>query len=185
MAADYYGESNVEFITTSPAVLTGYRIMVVVAVLTGSVAGADLVWNFADGVMGLMALTNLIAIGLLSGIAFKLLKDYTAQRRAGRDPVFTRDILPEVTGVERWEDELTVTGPSMYRHADVKPRSTATTCTSTTDLSASSTSPCWTVTRCASATKCTSPVLRCRWTLFDPPLARGLRSLGCSPEATT
>jgi hypothetical protein len=46
---------------------------------------ADLVWNFADGVMGLMALTSLIAIGLLSGIAFRLLKDYTAQRRDGRD----------------------------------------------------------------------------------------------------
>lgn len=107
----YYGESNIEFISTSRALLTGYRLLVVVAVLGGSIAGADLVWNFADGVMGLMALTNLIAIGLLSGIAFKLLKDYTGQRRAGRDPVFTRDRLPGVTGIECWEDELTVTGP--------------------------------------------------------------------------
>ncbi len=107
----YYGESNIEFITPRRWVLTGYRILVVVAVLTGSVAGADLVWNFADGVMGLMALTNLIAIGLLSGIAFRLLKDYSAQRRAGRDPVFTRDLLPDITGVECWEDERTVTGP--------------------------------------------------------------------------
>jgi hypothetical protein len=37
-------------------------------------------------VIGLMALTNLIAIGLLSGLAFRLLKDYTAQRRAGQEP---------------------------------------------------------------------------------------------------
>ncbi|MFB8145513.1 alanine/glycine:cation symporter family protein [Microbacterium sp. NPDC056003] len=107
----YYGESNIEFITTRPWVLTVYRILVVVAVLGGSVVGADLVWNFADGVMGLMALTNLVAIGLLSGIAFKLLGDYTRQRRAGRDPVFTRDLLPGVTGIECWEDERTVTGP--------------------------------------------------------------------------
>lgn len=107
----YYGESNLEFISTSRGLLTGYRVLVVVAVLAGSVVGADLVWNFADGVMGLMALTNLIAIGLLSGIAFKLLRDYTEQRRAGRDPVFTRDRLPDVTGIECWEDELTVTGP--------------------------------------------------------------------------
>jgi AGCS family alanine or glycine:cation symporter len=77
----------------------------------GSVAGADLIWNFADGVMGLMALTNLIAIGLLSGIAFRLLKNYSAQRREGRDPVFTRALLPEVDGIECWEDELSVTGP--------------------------------------------------------------------------
>ncbi|CAI9391591.1 alanine:cation symporter family protein [Microbacterium sp. T2.11-28] len=107
----YYGESNIEFITRSPGVLTGYRAVVVVAVLAGSVASADLVWNLADGVMGLMALINLVAIALLSPIAFRLLKDYTAQRREGRDPVFTRDRLPGVTGIECWEDELTVTGP--------------------------------------------------------------------------
>jgi alanine or glycine:cation symporter, AGCS family len=107
----YYGESNIEFITPRRSVLTAYRLLVVVAVLVGSVAGADLVWNFADGVMGLMALTNLVAIGLLSGLAFRLLKDYTRQRREGRDPVFTRDLMPDVTGIECWEDELTVTGP--------------------------------------------------------------------------
>lgn len=107
----YYGESNIEFISSSRALLTGYRVLVVGAVLAGSVVGADLVWNFADGVMGLMALTNLIAIGLLSGIAFRLLKDYSAQRREGLDPVFTRDRLPGLTGIECWEDELTVTGP--------------------------------------------------------------------------
>lgn len=107
----YYGESNIEFISPNPVLLTVYRILVVIAVLAGSVVGADLVWNFADGVMGLMALTNLIAIGLLSGLAFKLLKDYTGQRRDGRDPVFTRDRLPGVTGIECWEDELSVTGP--------------------------------------------------------------------------
>ena len=72
---------------------------------------ARLVWNLADGVMGLMALTNLVAIGLLSGIAFRLLKDYTEQRRQGRDPVVTRDRLSDVTGIECGEDELTVTGP--------------------------------------------------------------------------
>jgi len=86
-------------------------VLVVLAVLAGSLAGADLVWNLADGVMGLMALTNLIAIALLSGVAFKLLKDYTQQRREGLDPVFTRDRLPEVSGIECWEDALTVTGP--------------------------------------------------------------------------
>ena len=107
----YYGESNIEFISTNRALLTGYRVLVVAAVLAGSVVGADLVWNVADGVMGLMALTNLVAIGLLSGLAFRLLKDYTGQRRAGRDPVFTRERLPGVTGIECWEDELTVTGP--------------------------------------------------------------------------
>ena len=111
----YYGQSNIQFITKRRGVLTAYRVLVVGAVLVGSVAGADLIWNFADGVMGLMALTNLIAIGLLSGIAFRLLKDYTRQRREGRDPVFTRALMPDVSGIECWADESSVTGP-IYVH---------------------------------------------------------------------
>ena len=107
----YYGESNLEFISTNRGLLIAYRTLVVAAVRGGSVVGADLVWNLADGVMGLMALTNLIAIALLSGIAIRLLKDYTQQRREGRDPVFTRDRMPDIDGVECWEDAATVTGP--------------------------------------------------------------------------
>ncbi len=107
----YYGESNIEFITPNRGVLTGYRIFAVLAVGIGALLSVDVVWNFADGAMGLMALVNLVAIALLSGIAFKLLKDYTSQRREGRDPVFTRDRLPGVEGIEVWEDELSVTGP--------------------------------------------------------------------------
>ncbi|WP_394278392.1 alanine/glycine:cation symporter family protein [Microbacterium sp.] len=107
----YYGESNIEFITRNETALTLYRILAVAAVLLGSAASVQLVWNLADGVMGIMALINLVAIGLLSPIAFRLLKDYTAQRREGRDPIFTRERLPGVGGIECWEDELTVTGP--------------------------------------------------------------------------
>jgi AGCS family alanine or glycine:cation symporter len=106
----YYGESNIEFITTKRVWLTTYRIFAVAAVLAGSVLTADLVWNTADGLMGIMALVNLTAIALLGGVAFKLLKDYSGQRRDGLDPVFTRDRLPELSNVECWRDELSVTG---------------------------------------------------------------------------
>jgi AGCS family alanine or glycine:cation symporter len=107
----YYGESNIEFITTSRTALTTYRTLVVVVIFVGSIASADLIWNTADGIMGLMALVNLVAIALLSGVAFKLLKDYSQQRKAGLNPVFTRARMPEVTGIQCWEDELSVTGP--------------------------------------------------------------------------
>jgi AGCS family alanine or glycine:cation symporter len=106
----YYGESNVEFITTSRGVLQGYRVLVVLAILAGSVLSSDLVWNTADGIMGVMALVNLVAIGLLSGLVWRLLADYREQRRAGLDPVFTRERLPGVHGIECWEDERSVTG---------------------------------------------------------------------------
>nr|WP_201468622.1 alanine/glycine:cation symporter family protein [Microbacterium hydrocarbonoxydans] len=107
----YYGESNIEFISTKPSILTAYRVLVVAIIFLGSIASADIIWNTADGIMGLMAIVNLVAIALLSGIAFKLLRDYTDQRRAGLDPVFTRERLPEVTGIQCWEDALSVTGP--------------------------------------------------------------------------
>ncbi|MFT2817850.1 alanine/glycine:cation symporter family protein [Leifsonia sp. A12D58] len=107
----YYGESNIEFITGNARALTAYRVVAVAVVFLGSIASADLIWNTADGIMGVMALVNLVAIALLSGVAFKLLKDYTRQRRLGKDPVFTRDLLPGVTGIECWADEASVTGP--------------------------------------------------------------------------
>ncbi|WP_206446273.1 amino acid carrier protein [Agrococcus sp. KRD186] len=106
----YYGESNIEFITERPWVLTVYRVLAVVAVVGGSVIATATIWNTADLLMGLMAIVNLVAIGLLSGVAFKVLKNYDEQRRAGKDPVFTRDMLPEVRGIEVWEDVQTVTG---------------------------------------------------------------------------
>lgn len=107
----YYGESNIEFISSKPSVLTAYRVLVVAIIFLGSIASADIIWNTADGIMGLMAVVNLVAIALLSGITFKLLRDYSDQRRAGLDPVFTRARMPEVTGIQCWEDELSVTGP--------------------------------------------------------------------------
>lgn len=107
----FYGESNIEFMTRKPWVLAAYRVFAVLAVLGGSVASASLVWDFADTVMGLMALVNLVAIALLSRVAFALLKNYSAQRKQGRDPVFTQDQLPGLRGVEFWRDAESVTGP--------------------------------------------------------------------------
>jgi len=117
----YYGESNIEFITERRSVLMAYRVLVVVAVLGGSVLATGVIWNTADFVMGLMAVVNLVAIGLLSGVAFKLMRNYDEQRRAGQDPVFTRDMLPEVQGIEVWESVESVTGsfaPVERRAAD-------------------------------------------------------------------
>lgn len=107
----YYGQTNIEFITSNPSVLLGYRLFAIAAVFVGALVSADVVWNFADGAMGFMAIVNLVAIALLSGVAFRLLKDYTQQRREGLDPVFTQARLPGLRGVEVWENELAVTGP--------------------------------------------------------------------------
>ncbi|WP_016698784.1 alanine/glycine:cation symporter family protein [Actinoalloteichus spitiensis] len=101
----YYGESNLSFLTSSPAVMLGYRIVVVGVLFLGAISSLELVWNLADVTMGVMAVINLIAIAPLGAVAMRLLRDYEAQRRQGLDPVFTRDRLPDVQNVACWEPE--------------------------------------------------------------------------------
>ena len=102
----YYGETNIQFITENKVVLYGYRILVAAMVLFGSIASMDLVWNIADVFMGLMAILNLIAIVLLGKIAIKALQDYTAQKKAGKNPVFYASSIPELGDeVEEWRDD--------------------------------------------------------------------------------
>ncbi|GAB3618973.1 alanine/glycine:cation symporter family protein [Glutamicibacter endophyticus] len=99
----YYGEANIGFITSNPTVMTVYRLLASLAVLGGAVAASSVVWNFADGIMGIMALLNLVAIILLSPKAMALLKHYTAQLRDGKDPVFLASDMPGLRGIECWE----------------------------------------------------------------------------------
>lgn len=99
----YYGETNIEFIKESPAALFIYRLAVIGMVIFGALVDLAIVWNLADLFMGIMALINLIAIVMLGKIAFAALKDYKAQRKEGKDPVFYADSIPGLDGIESWE----------------------------------------------------------------------------------
>jgi alanine or glycine:cation symporter, AGCS family len=99
----YYGESNVRFITESKPVMVGYRVVILSCAVLGAMGSVSVVWSLADVTMGAMALVNLLAVLPLSAIAFRLLDDYVRQRSTGLDPVFTRDRLPGLRGVECWE----------------------------------------------------------------------------------
>ncbi|WP_433593914.1 alanine:cation symporter family protein [Nocardia sp. CA-145437] len=57
----YYGEADVEFLTTSRPVQLGYRMLVLPAVFGGALGSPNLVWNLVDVFMGVMALVNLAA----------------------------------------------------------------------------------------------------------------------------
>lgn len=107
----YYGETNIQFISTKKIYLYLYRLLVIVMVLFGSVASMQVVWSIADVFMGLMAILNLIAIVLLGNIAIKALQDYIAQRKTGKNPVFYASSIPELGDeVEEWrEDEKEAT----------------------------------------------------------------------------
>ena len=60
------------------------------------VGSLPFIWNLADVAMGLMAITNLVAILLLSGLAVKLARDYDAQRATGKLPTFDARKYPEI-----------------------------------------------------------------------------------------
>ena len=101
----YYGESNIGFIKESKMMLNIYRVLVVGFVYFGAVAKVQLVWDLADVFMGVMAVINLIAILLLWKIAKKVLHNYQAQRKAGKDPVFYADDVDGLGDVECWKRE--------------------------------------------------------------------------------
>ncbi len=100
----YYGESNIEFLSTKKIYLVLYRIFVALMVFFGAIANLDIVWNLADVFMALMAIINLIAIALLGKFAFKALDDYVSQKKAGiKDPVFKASSIPELKNVDEWK----------------------------------------------------------------------------------
>ncbi|MBT2570941.1 alanine/glycine:cation symporter family protein [Planococcus sp. ISL-110] len=100
----YYGETNIEFINAHSGWLTAYRFGVLAMVMFGALAQVQLVWNMADLFMGFMAVLNLVVIALLGKIAFKVLDDYTAQRKAGKNPVFFAKNIPGLKNTECWGD---------------------------------------------------------------------------------
>ena len=101
----YYGESNLEYLSENKNVLFGYKVVFLVASFLGCLGEIALIWTLADTTMGMMALVNLVALVPLTAVACRLLGDYNEQRRQGIEPVFTRDRLPDLQGVECWGPE--------------------------------------------------------------------------------
>lgn len=92
-----YAETNLIFLEHNHKAGLGlFRIIVLGMVMFGSVATLPMVWALADVSMGLMAIVNLIAIILLSGIVIKLAKDYNRQLIAGKVPTFDANDYPEL-----------------------------------------------------------------------------------------
>lgn len=97
----YYAEANILFIKNSPVLLNLFRITCLIAIFFGAQANFSTVWNLADVLMGLMALVNIFAILLLGNIAFRVLDDYRAQKKQGKDPVFQASNL-NLTDTDAW-----------------------------------------------------------------------------------
>lgn len=71
----YYGERCIEYLFGTRAI-TPFRVAWIVALPIGVLLELKVVWILADILNGLMALPNLIALLLLSGVVAKLTKDF-------------------------------------------------------------------------------------------------------------
>ncbi|SQG59077.1 alanine/glycine:cation symporter family protein [Corynebacterium ulcerans] len=105
----FLAQSNIEYFTNSKAVMTTFRIIVMACVFGGAIGPLPLVWALGDTFAATMVVINLIAIVPLGGVAVKLLKNYNQQKAKGLDPVFHRDMLPELKNVECWDGSDPVT----------------------------------------------------------------------------
>jgi AGCS family alanine or glycine:cation symporter len=63
----YYGEKALEYLAGKKAILP-YRLAWVAAVFGGAVVSVPFVWDLADAMNALMAIPNLVALLLLSGV---------------------------------------------------------------------------------------------------------------------
>ena len=73
-----YGSRCCEFIFGHKAIKP-YQILYVIVIVVGATVDLELVWDIADTLNGLMALPNLIALALLSGVVVKCTKAYFAK----------------------------------------------------------------------------------------------------------
>ena len=102
----YIAETNIAYINRTvhrPWLTFLLKIGIMAASVYGAVKTADLAWALGDIGVGLMAWLNIVAILLLQKVAFKCLRDYEAQKKAGKDPQFD----PKALGIENahyWEE---------------------------------------------------------------------------------
>ena len=105
----YLAQTNLEYLTESKSALNVFRLVVIGFVIFGAFGSVPLVWALGDTMAGLLAIFNIVAIVPLGGVALKLLKNFNDQRRKGIDPVFHREMLPELKNVEYWDGSDPVT----------------------------------------------------------------------------
>jgi alanine or glycine:cation symporter, AGCS family len=83
------------------------QALILVSVAAGAVSTASEAWTLGDIGVGLMAWLNIIGILVIQQPAFKALRDYERQKKAGRDPVFdpTELDIPNATFWEAYEPD--------------------------------------------------------------------------------
>ena len=102
----YYTEGCLRFIfkrTPGKTFMLVFRLIATALVFLGAVISAGLAWDTADLLQALMVIINVPVILILTRPALAALKDYEAQKRAGKDPVY-KAAANGVLGTDFWQD---------------------------------------------------------------------------------
>jgi AGCS family alanine or glycine:cation symporter len=86
----YYGERGVEYLFGKKGIKP-YRILFTLGVFVGATASLPLVWDFSDATNALMAIPNLVALLLLSGVIVKETKEYLWEHNLDKDGSLLED----------------------------------------------------------------------------------------------
>ena len=101
----YIAETNITYInraTERPWMSFVLKLCMMAATVYGAVKTADVAWALGDMGVGLMAWLNIVAIVLMHKVAFTCLRDYEAQKKAGKDPQFDPRALG-IANAAYWE----------------------------------------------------------------------------------
>jgi AGCS family alanine or glycine:cation symporter len=83
----------------------GFHIACIIVIFLGALMPMDLAWTAADITMGGMTLINIPFCLLLSRHAIGALRDYEAQKKTGKNPVFrAKDIWLNPADLSFWND---------------------------------------------------------------------------------
>ena len=102
----YMAETNLEYIARNKAPAWALRVLklaIMAAVGFGAVWSSEGVWALGSVGVGIMAWLNVIAILIIQKPALLALRDYEAQKKAGKDPTFDPDKLG-IANAELWRE---------------------------------------------------------------------------------
>ena len=91
MAYYYIAETNIRYLTRSVKLnwaIPLLKVVILFVVIYSCLKTADLAWALGDLGVGLMAWLNIIGILFLQKPAFAALRDYEAQIKQGKDPIY-------------------------------------------------------------------------------------------------
>lgn len=110
IVANYiYAENNLIYLRlNTPRNVWLLRVVTLLMVMAGTLMSLPVVWQLADIIMALMAITNLTAILLLSSVVKIIAGDYLRQRKLRVKPVFNPARYPDIEqqlAPGSWDDD--------------------------------------------------------------------------------